>query len=124
MKTLSIIILSLLSVFANAKQLSGKIINSSTGKPVPSVNVVVIGSNTSTVSDKHGNFEITFPSECDTCTLLFSSIGYENFNLKLTTGLINSLTGHHVNIPLDPRVYKIKEVVIYGQRPKIAGWMH
>ncbi len=120
MKTLSIIILSLVSIFANAKQLTGKIINSATGQPLPFVNVLVISSNTGTVSDVNGNFTIILPSDRDTCTLLFSSTGFENFNLKLNNYTLNSLNGHHVNIPLDPKVHQFKGVVLYGQRPQIS----
>ncbi len=118
--SLILILLTMASIFASAQQLTGRIINSETGKPVPLANILTLGYNTITTSDKNGNFKIDFRGNFDTVTVLFSSVGYNKFYLKLNAKTLSSLNGHFINIILDPKSYVINEVEIEGHRPKFA----
>jgi len=120
MKTLSMIVLSLLSVCANAQKITGRITNVETGEPVPYANVLVVGKNLHTVSDLNGNFTVPVSRDIDTCILRFSSIGYEKHIVKLVHNNIHKMNRESVAISLSPKVYQIPEVVIYAQQLNIA----
>lgn len=55
----------------------GTIVNAETGKPVPYVNVGILGQNLGTVSDRNGNFSIELNKQQLEDTLRFSCIGYQ-----------------------------------------------
>ncbi len=120
MKTLSLIILSIISIYANAQKITGKITDSESGKPVPFAEVSVIGNNLGTVSDIHGNFVMDVSNSCETCIIRFSSLGYEKINIEMKNFTKNIMKQKSINIKLPPKSYQIPEVDIYGQRSKLA----
>lgn len=57
------------------ERVTGKVINSKTGKPIPNVNIIVRGTNTGTTTNADGHYSLQVPSLQD--TLVFSYIGYQ-----------------------------------------------
>ena len=85
-------------------------VTAATGEPLAGVSVVIKGSRTGTTTDANGNFSLTAP---DDAVLVFSTIGYENYEV--------SVAGKStVNATLQLSSKKIDEVVVigYGQASK------
>lgn len=120
MKTLSFIILSLISVYANAQHIVGRVTNLETGEPIPYANVWIQNKNLCTVSDAHGKFVVDVSNARDTCTLGFSSLGYQKRYINLKNYRTTILNRKSVNIKLTPKSFQIPEVVVLGQKPNIA----
>ena len=53
----------------------GTVVKAETGRPLPGVNILIVGTERGTTTDPEGRFEITVPSE--DADLRFSFIGYE-----------------------------------------------
>ena len=105
-------ILTLVGGFAFAQQsVSGKIIDNSTGEPVPGVSVLVKGTTSGTASDVDGNYQIDI-SEPNP-TLIFSSIGYTSQEVIVGNKSV-------IDIGLIVDVQALEEVVVigYGTREK------
>lgn len=90
-------------------RVTGKVV-SSTGEPLAGVSVSVKGSRTGTTTDAGGNFSLTVP---DDATLVFSSVGFESFEVAVAGKST-------VNVTLQQSAKKIDEVVVigYGQASK------
>ncbi len=90
-------------------RVSGKV-TASTGEPLAGVSVSVKGSRTGTTTDANGNFALTVP---DDATLVFSSVGFESFEVAVAGKSTLSVT-------LQQSAKKIDEVVVigYGQASK------
>jgi uncharacterized protein YfaS (alpha-2-macroglobulin family) len=102
---------STFKIISSAKQkgteISGIVYDASSQEPLPGVSIVIEGSNTGTVSDINGQFNIS--SVSDDVTLVCSFVGYvsEKVNLK-QKGKAKIL----VNLSQD--VQKLEEVVVVG----------
>jgi hypothetical protein len=91
--------------------LEGKVIDKSTGEPLPFANITIMGTNVGTSSNVDGHFTfLNVPS--DTCTLLVSNIGYQTLSLRLTpeTKLDNLV------LQLSATSNQLDEVVVTGER--------
>lgn len=87
--------------FAQQKQVTGRVTDVTTGKPVIGATVSVRGTNTATQTDADGNFSIAVPKE--NSKLAVTSVGYElqdisvsgqqnvSVNLKTTTSTLNEV---------------------------------
>lgn len=93
----SVIILALLAVhFSYGQELSGKVVDSKSGEPIPSAKVLVSGFHLGTFTDKEGNF-IFKGSLPDSIELTISAAMYNTMVLKtgkLTNLLIQLEQGH------------------------------
>ena len=67
--------LSVQSIYAQQRTVSGKVTSADDGAPVPGVNVLLKGTATGTVTDLDGNYKIAVPSEAT--VLVFSFIGLQ-----------------------------------------------
>lgn len=81
---------------------SGKVLSSEDGNPIPGVNVIVKGTSSGTTTDLDGNFKI---SVAENTVLIFSFIGYAD--QEVTVGSQTT-----INISLDEDVTKLSEVVV------------
>ena len=74
---------------ANAQQqeVSGTITEAETGMPLPGVTVLEKGTSNGTSTDFDGNYTITVS---DGATLVFSMVGYQKFEVAVTSGEINA----------------------------------
>jgi len=94
--------LILLFPFYLFSQTSGLIVDNSTGKGVPYVNIWIENENIGTTSDFNGNFILK--GELKGKNLILSAVGYEREKVEIVN---NNLT-----IKLTPKIYEISEAVI------------
>ncbi len=105
---LMILFLLLFSNTIFAQSISGVVINDKSKLPVEYVNIGVAMKNIGTVSDFNGKYNLTIDSQFDNDTLLFSSIGYLPFAIKIA----DLKKRENKNILLKERMYQLKEVVV------------
>jgi TonB-linked SusC/RagA family outer membrane protein len=86
------------------QRISGKVISSDDGQPLPGVSVLVKGTNSGTVTDVNGAFAI---SAAEGATLQFSYIGYSTQELVVGTQT-------ELSIVLKPDMSQLEEVVVVG----------
>ncbi len=102
------------SVFSEVQQktVTGTVTDSSTGKTLPGVNILVVGTSTGTATDSTGHYSLQVSSLQD--TLRFSYIGYQTRTIP-----INGRS--KINIKLTPTTVKSAQqlvVVGYGTQKK------
>ncbi|MCO4292741.1 carboxypeptidase-like regulatory domain-containing protein [Solitalea sp. MAHUQ-68] len=91
-------------------QFSGTIYASdSINEKIPFVNIRVKNSRRGTVSDINGFFSIPIYK---TDTLIFSALGYGNFEFYLQDEVPNNRI--YLNIRMRPQIYTLKGVTVYG----------
>ncbi|MDD5186382.1 MAG: carboxypeptidase-like regulatory domain-containing protein [Paludibacter sp.] len=95
-----------------AQNVSGIVFDEKTKLPVEYVNIGVVEKNTGTVSDLSGYYSLFIDSCFDNNILLFSSIGYYPFSIKVADLKAKA----DKNIYLKPKSYEISEVIV---RPKV-----
>jgi TonB-linked SusC/RagA family outer membrane protein len=86
-------------------EITGQIIDASTGEPLPGVNIIVEGTSIGEITDNEGNYSIKVPSE--NMVLVFSYVGYTSKSVTLGSQRI-------INLALTPEVQEIDEVVAIG----------
>ena len=91
---------------------SGQIIDQHSGAPIPYANIGIVNENIGTVSNAKGEFKIELNNKYDNGVLFISCIGYER-----KAYLISSLRNYFrsidkIIIELQPKVYKLNEVVV------------
>ncbi|MDV7139160.1 TonB-dependent receptor [Maribacter sp. TH_r10] len=84
---------------------TGTIISSDDGMPLPGVAVVVKGTTTGTVTDFDGNYALTVPSS--NAILVFSYLGYVTQEIQVGTKSL-------INVNLAPDTTALDEVVVVG----------
>lgn len=84
----------------------GKVIDASTGEPMPGVNIVVKGTTSGTLSDVNGDFALPVADPAS-AVLSFSFVGYKSIEMPLE-GKVS------LNISLDPDITGLEEVVVIG----------
>lgn len=94
------------TAFAQDLSISGKIV-SKNGAPIPGATVLVKGTAIGTASDMDGNYKLTIPEALKDSTLLISSIGFGNREIK-----INSQTS--IDITLKETSHALSEIVVVG----------
>jgi outer membrane receptor protein involved in Fe transport len=104
-KMLSIICLicCVLTSYSQSRMVTGKVV-SPDGKPLQSVNIVVKGSTTGTVTDANGAYKISVP-DSQNAALSFSMVGYRS-NVK-TVGAFSE-----INLMLYEDVSELSQVVV------------
>lgn len=107
-KSSLLVLLFLCSAFASLAQqnISGKIKDAVSGKPVPGVTIRIPHTSRGTISDAEGAYSLTVPR--GTQTLLVSFTGYKSQTLKLTPGVST------INITLEEDFARLDEVVVTG----------
>lgn len=95
---------------------TGNVISSDEGEALPTVNIIVKGTEIGTTTDLNGEYSITAPSQND--TLVFSFIGYETLEEPINTR-------GTVDVAMVPRAIVGEELVVVGygavQRRDITG---
>jgi TonB-linked SusC/RagA family outer membrane protein len=89
----------------------GTVEDAQTGKTLPGVNILVVGTSTGSATGSDGTYKLTAPSSSD--TLRFSFIGYQTKNVP-----INGRTT--INVSLESQVVSGQQMVVigYGQQKK------
>lgn len=93
---------------AQSTTVTGKV--TSSGLPLPGVNVLVKGTTTGTASDADGNFSIDVPTDA---TLVFSFIGYSTVEVPVNGQTV-------INVAMTEDLQMLSEVVVvgYGEQSK------
>jgi TonB family protein len=87
------------------KVIRGKVTSAEDGSGLPGVNVAIKGTETGTVTDAEGNYEI--PVEATEPGLVFSFIGMENQEVSIGDAT-------EVNVAMNPDMTQLSEVVVVG----------
>lgn len=100
------LVFGLLQVWAQSKQIKGKITDKATGLGIADVSVVVRGTSNGARTDANGNFSLTV-SEAGKAELEISAINYG-------TQIINADGTADVNVVMDKQNKSLDEVVVIG----------
>jgi TonB-linked SusC/RagA family outer membrane protein len=84
---------------------TGQVLDAQSMKPLPGVNILVVGTSTGAVTDAKGHYAVSVSSLQD--TLRFSFIGY-----KTKTISINGKT--MINVNMAPKIFSGKQLVVVG----------
>ena len=101
---LSLFLLSGLA-FGQERTVTGKVMSTEDGTPIPGANIIIKGSGSGTTTDADGNYRLTLSG--DNPTLVFSFVGY-----KTTEILVGTKTVVDVQLGLD--ITQLSEVVVTG----------
>ena len=90
------------SVFAQTRQVSGKVTASDNGETLPGVSVKIKGTSTGTITDVTGAFKLSLAPDA---VLVISYVGY-------ATQEINTGTSTTINVKLSPDINTLSEVAV------------
>jgi hypothetical protein len=96
-------LLSVVSVLAQSKTITGKVTSAEEPEGVPGASVVVKGTTQGTITDLDGAYSITVPD--NSATLVFSFVGYLTQEIPVGTGNV-------VNVTLSADVKTLGEVIV------------
>jgi len=107
----------LVPIFGIAKgsrgKIKGVIVDAKTSDPLVGVNIVVVGTNRGTASDRQGQFWLELPE--GTYFLKFSMIGYKVFELKNVRVQASQTT--HLRINLVQKAIELQAITVTGELP-------
>lgn len=83
----------------------GRVIDAQDGSGLPGVNVVMKGTNTGTITDAEGNYQISIPAT--EASLVFSFIGLQSKEVAVTNN-------QNADVSMEPDVAQLSEVVVVG----------
>ncbi len=113
---LLLVLFSVCTVFAQSRQITGKVTENKGTSSIPGTNVTVKGTQTGTVTNPDGTYSVNVPG--NTATLVFSSVGYVSQEIVVGNQSI-------INIDLAVDSKSLSEVVVVGygtqQRKDITG---
>lgn len=86
----------------------GKLINSKDSSPIPFANILIKGTQTGTVSNEDGEFELSEAQAENDYTIVISVIGFKTKEVQLSKDRKDS----NLIIPLEENVLELQEVVV------------
>ncbi len=94
------------TIFAQTRQIKGKVTSSDDGSPIPGVSVSVKGTTTGTITNFDGDYSIVVPNSAE--ILSFSFVGMKSQEIQIT--------GTELNVVMSPDVIGVDEVLVvaYG----------
>lgn len=98
-----ILALGLLNGMAQTRVLTGKVISSEDGLPIPGVSITVKGTSTGTITNINGEYSISIPPASK--TLVFSFVGMKSQEVPVTAA-------NKVDVTLVSEVIGVDEVVV------------
>ncbi|PZX49897.1 SusC/RagA family TonB-linked outer membrane protein [Algoriphagus chordae] len=109
-------ILTVMSVLAQTKTITGRVTSAEEPDGVPGVSVVLKGTTQGTITDLDGTYALNVPG--DATTLVFSFVGYLTKEMPIGTRSV-------IDVDLAPDVKTLNEVVVVGygtqERREITG---
>lgn len=99
---------------SNAYHLNGKVVDARTNKPLPYVNIGILGKVMGTTTNNDGTFHLNYSRQNLTDTVKISFIGYKNELLILH----DSVLRYH-EIKLEQNYISLQEVIIRSSDPKV-----
>jgi len=97
------LMLSFFVLKAQERNVTGKVTAADSGEPIPGVSVLVKGTNTGTITDLDGSFNLSVPS--GSSVLLFSYLGYSSQERTIGNEGV-------VDVTLSPDMEDLSEVVV------------
>ncbi len=98
-------------LFAQTKQLSGKIIDAQTQEPIGFATIYLIGTTNGATADAAGNYSLQYDDKCD--SVEFSTIGYSKIRMKLIGAPTQT-----INVEMERASFSFKAVTLHlGQDP-------
>ena len=110
MKKLFLIVMALCfgvsTIFAQTKQITGKITAAEDGVPIPGVTVSVKGTTTGTITNVSGEYSLRVINSAE--ILIFSFVGMKTQEIPISSSIIN--------VVLEPDIIGVDEVLVvaYG----------
>lgn len=90
-------------VLLQQQKVRGKVIDATTGEPLPGVNVIVEGTTIGTTTNVDGLYEIEIPNE--KTVLKFSFVGYNDQSIPIEGRSV-------IDVRLEPSLIELEEVVV------------
>ena len=84
---LALVFMGLQVLFAQTKEITGTVVSSEDGGPIPGVSVSVKGTTLGTITNMDGEYRLNVPS--DATTLVFSFVGMTTQEVAITSSKIN-----------------------------------
>ncbi|MFC5625443.1 SusC/RagA family TonB-linked outer membrane protein [Algoriphagus winogradskyi] len=114
--TFAFAILTLVSVLAQSKSITGRVTSAEEPEGIPGASVIVKGTTVGAITDLDGSYSIQAPA--DATTLVFSFVGYLSKEMPIGSNSV-------INVVLDVDVKTLNEVVVVGygtqERREITG---
>ncbi len=112
-----LILISAGKSIAGGGEIVGKVIDKTTGEPLPFANIIIWGTSYGAAADEKGNYRISqVPS--GTYTVVAKFLGYNEVKYKNVQVLVNRIT--RINFELPPKTLKVsQEVVVQAKRPAV-----
>lgn len=98
-------VLTVCTVSAQSRTITGKVLSSDDNVPIPGVNVVVKGTSVGSFTDMDGNYQIDVPQNAT--ELSFSFVGYATKNVSVGNQSV-------INVSLDADIAALGEVIVVG----------
>lgn len=112
LKSIKILLLFFTGTIYSQGEITGKIIDSDTGTPIPYVNIGIKDKGVGTVTDKNGNFKLTLHTDViATNNVTFSHLGYGSKDFP-----VSDLINKNNTIELDPSTTELEEVVVHFKK--------
>jgi len=92
-------------LFAQGKQITGKVTSSENKQPVQGASVMVKGTTNGTITDAQGNYRLTVDNNAT--TLVFSSTSFASYEIAIGTNTT-------IDVSLIPEVRALEDVVVIG----------
>ena len=105
--SLSLCLLSVQVAFAQVRQITGRVTNSSTEQGLTEATIAVSGTEIVAVTNDEGNYVLNAPGGDQ--TLVVRAIGYKRQQVTVPA------SQNTANVALEPDVFKLEEIVITGQ---------
>lgn len=93
------------SVAAQLQKVTGKVLDSKSGEPLPGVNVTVQGTTIGTVTDLDGKYSLEVAD--GNAVLIFSFVGYVSQNVTVGTSAV-------IDVQMEEDIKSLEEVVVVG----------
>ena len=100
-----IVFLSVITLVAQDRTVSGTVTSSEDGSTLPAVNVLIKGTTTGAVTDIDGNYKLNIPSE--DVILVFSFVGFTNQEVSVQGRTV-------IDIALAPDISQLEEIIVSG----------
>lgn len=117
MKRIIFLVIFLISTnagYSQDKTITAKILDQSSNKPIPYVNVGIAQKQTGTVSNSLGIFSLVIPDSLTYESLIVSAIGYETKSISVQ----ELVREKEVNIFLTPKIYNLDRVTVSASKLK------
>ncbi|WP_164851252.1 SusC/RagA family TonB-linked outer membrane protein [Larkinella soli] len=107
----TIILLTISSVFAQTRTVRGRVIDEKTNTPLPGANVMIAGTTQGTTADANGNFTLSVPTTAR--QLVVSFVGYVRREIALTNA-----GEYAISLASDEKTLQDVVVIGYGSRER------